>query len=75
MLGKLLIVAVVGLVLCSPTFAFGDEGGTGDRNDAQLANIDMQNMLQKRQQFMQMLSQISKMLHDTAMAVIRNMKG
>jgi uncharacterized protein YukE len=39
--------------------------------DAQLANLDMQNMLQKQQQTMQMLSQISKMLSDTAMAVIR----
>ncbi|MHA2395243.1 MAG: hypothetical protein ACXAC0_00925 [Candidatus Thorarchaeota archaeon] len=40
-------------------------------DDAQLANVDMQNMLQKQQQTMQMMSQISKMLHDTAMAVIR----
>jgi len=43
--------------------------GIGD--DAQLANIDLQNMLQKQQQTMQMLSNISKVLHDTAMAVIR----
>ena len=42
---------------------------TGD--DAQLANIDMQNMLQKQQQTMQMMSQISKTLHDPAMAVVR----
>ncbi len=40
-------------------------------DDAQLANVDMQNMLQKQQQTMQMMSNISKMLHDTAMAVIR----
>ncbi|MFW9886566.1 MAG: zinc-ribbon domain-containing protein [Candidatus Thorarchaeota archaeon] len=40
-------------------------------DDAQLANIDLQNMLQKQQQTMQMLSNISKVLHDTAMAVIR----
>jgi hypothetical protein len=39
--------------------------------DAQLANIDMQNMLQKQQQTIQMMSQISKTMHDTAMAVIR----
>ncbi len=44
-------------------------------DDAQLANLDMQNMLQKQQQTMQMMSQISKMLHDTAMAVIRTMGG
>ncbi len=44
-------------------------------DDAQLANLDMQNMLQKQQQTMQMMSNISKMLHDTAMAVIRKMGG
>ncbi len=40
-------------------------------DDAQLANVDLQNMLQKQQQTLQMMSNISKMLHDTAMAVIR----
>ncbi len=40
-------------------------------DDAQLANIDLQNMLQKQQQTIQMLSSISKVLHDTASAVIR----
>jgi peptidoglycan hydrolase-like protein with peptidoglycan-binding domain len=40
-------------------------------DDAQLANINLQNMLQKQQQAMQMMSNISKMLHDTATAVIR----
>jgi hypothetical protein len=40
-------------------------------DDAQLANIDLQNMLQKQQQTIQMLSNISKILHDTALAVIR----
>ena len=40
-------------------------------DDAQLANVDMQNILLKQQQTMQMMSNISKMLHDTAMAVIR----
>jgi hypothetical protein len=43
--------------------------------DAQLANVDLPNMLQKQQQTLQMMSQISKMLHDTAMAVIRNIGG
>lgn len=42
-------------------------------DDAQLANIDLQNMLQKQQQTIQMLSNISKVLHDTAMAIIRKM--
>ena len=40
-------------------------------DDAQLANVDLQNMLQKQQQLIQMLSNVSKLLHDTAMAVIR----
>ena len=40
-------------------------------DDAQLGNIDLQNTLQKQQQTIQMLSNVSKMLHDTSMAVIR----
>ena len=44
-------------------------------DDAQLANIDLQNMLQKQQQVLQMMSNISKMMHDSAMAVVRNLKG
>jgi hypothetical protein len=44
-------------------------------DDSQLANVDMQNMLQKQQQTMQMMSNISKMLHDTAMSVIRKLGG
>jgi hypothetical protein len=40
-------------------------------DDAQLANVDLQNILQKQQQMLQMMSNISKMLYDTAMAVIR----
>lgn len=51
----------------------GELASVGD--DAQLANIDMQNMLQKQQQTVQMMSNISKMLHDTAMSVIRKMGG
>ncbi len=43
--------------------------GIGD--DAQLANVDLQNELQKQQQLLQMMSNISKVLHDTAMSVIR----
>jgi hypothetical protein len=42
-------------------------------DDAQLANIDIQNHLQKIQQYLQMLSIISKMLHDTAMSTIQKM--
>jgi len=42
--------------------------------DSQLANIDLQNSLQKIQQNLQTLSNFSKVAHDTAMASIRNMK-
>jgi hypothetical protein len=44
-------------------------------DDAQLANVDLQNMLQKQQQTLQMMSNISKMLYDTATAVIRKLGG
>ena len=44
-------------------------------DDAQLANVDLQNMLQKQQQTLQMMSNIAKMLHDTAMAIIRKIGG
>jgi len=44
-------------------------------DDAQLANVDLQNMLQKQQQTLQMMSNISKMLHDTGMAIIRKIGG
>jgi len=47
----------------------------GCSDDAQLANVDLQNMLQKQQQTLQMMSNISKMLHDTAMAVLRKIGG
>ena len=43
-------------------------------DDAQLANIDLQNSLQKQQQTLQTMSNVSKMLHDTSMSIIRNMK-
>jgi hypothetical protein len=44
-------------------------------DDAQLANVDLQNILQKQQQTIQLMSNISKMLHDTAMAIVRKMGG
>lgn len=44
-------------------------------DDAQLANVDLQNTLQKQQQTLQMMSNISKMLYDTANAVIRKIGG
>ena len=39
--------------------------------DGQMGNIDMQNSLEKQQQTVQMLSNVSKMSHDISMAVIR----
>ena len=42
-------------------------------DDSQLANVDLQNALQKQQQTLQTMSNVSKMLHDTAMAIIRKM--
>ena len=44
-------------------------------DDAQLANIDLQNILQKQQQALQMMSNISKMAHDSAMEIIRKIGG
>ncbi len=44
-------------------------------DDAQLANVDLQNALQKQQQTLQMASNTSKLLSDTAMATIRKIGG
>lgn len=43
-------------------------------DDAQLANLDLQNSVQKMTQTLQMMSTISKQMHDTAMNIIRNIK-
>jgi hypothetical protein len=40
-------------------------------DDAQLATIDLQNAIQRQQQLLQTMSNISKMLHDSAAAIIR----
>ncbi len=48
-----------------------DEKLNTARDDAQLANIELQNALQKRPQTLQMLSNTSKVLHDTALAIIQ----
>jgi hypothetical protein len=61
--------------------AFEDEIAKWEENlntigdDAQLANVDLQNILQKQQQTLQMMSNISKMLYDTAQSVIRKIGG
>jgi hypothetical protein len=44
-------------------------------DDAQLANVDLQNALQKQQQTLQMMSNMSKSLHDTAKSIIRKLGG
>lgn len=44
-------------------------------DDAQLANIEMQNWLQKSQQTLQLLSNMAKSMHDTAMNSVRKMGG
>ena len=48
-----------------------EEKLTSVGEDAQLANIDLQNALQKQQQTLQTLSNVSKLQHDTAMSIIR----
>ncbi len=40
-------------------------------DDAQLANVDLQSELQKQQEALQMLSNISRQLHDANMTIIR----
>lgn len=44
-------------------------------DDAQVANLDLQNKLQQLQHTLQTMSSVSKMLHDTAMAIIRKKIG
>jgi hypothetical protein len=64
-----------GIVLSSDLErSLADKPHTVD-DDAQLANVELQSILQKQQQTLQMMSNISKMLHDTAMAVIRKIGG
>jgi hypothetical protein len=52
-----------------------EEGLAAVGDDTQLATLDLQNVLQKQQQMLQMLSNVSKMLYDTAMTVIRKIEG
>ncbi len=40
-------------------------------DDAQLANIDLQNKLQQQQQTLQTISNVSKMIHATALSILR----
>jgi hypothetical protein len=61
-------------LIASATNSLEDKLNKGS-DDAQLANVDLQNILQKQQQTLQMMSNISKMLYDTAQAVIRKIGG
>ncbi len=42
---------------------------------AQLSDIDLQEAIKQQQQTLQTISNVSKMMHDTAMAAIRNTRG
>jgi hypothetical protein len=44
-------------------------------NDSQLADIDLQNALQRQQEMIKMLSNIEKALHDTATAIIKKIRN
>ncbi len=44
-------------------------------DDAQLAQVDLQNMAQNQQQTLQTLSNLSKSFNDVSMAIIRNIQG
>ena len=44
-------------------------------DDAQLANTDLQNVMQKEQQLLNMMSNIDKLLNDTGMDTIRKIGG
>jgi hypothetical protein len=43
-------------------------------DDAQLANLDLQNALQKQQQTYTMMSNVMKTMHDTSKSIIQNVK-
>lgn len=52
------------------------EGQTEDAgDDIQMLQMRLQEAMQNRQQYMQMMSNLSKMMHDTIMSIIRNMGG
>ena len=44
-------------------------------DEAQLANVDLQSVLQQQQQTLQMVSNVSKTLSDTTMSTIRKIGG
>lgn len=44
-------------------------------DDSQLANVDLQDALQKQAQLIQLIANITRMVSDTALAVIRKIGG
>jgi hypothetical protein len=69
------VAGVDNLAQLDAAIAHWEERHAAIGDDAQLANVDLQNVLQKQQQLLQMMSNISKILHDNAMAVIRKIGG
>ncbi len=49
------------------------KGTIGD--DAQVANLELQQFVQKQQQVLQLMSNLYKLFHETAMAIIRKIGG
>lgn len=43
--------------------------------DQQMMQMELQDLMQKQQQFLTMMSNMSKMMHDVAMSIIRNIGG
>jgi hypothetical protein len=69
------VASVDNIVLLDATIVRWEARLASMGDDAQLANIDLQNVLQQQQQMLQMLSNVSKMVHETAMAIIRKIGG
>jgi prefoldin subunit 5 len=65
---------VSGIEEMAATIQYWEEQLSTAGDDAQLANVDLQNWIQKVQQSLTTVSNVSKSAHDTAMSVIRNMK-
>lgn len=42
--------------------------------DASLVSIELQNMMQRLQQYLQLMSNITKMLNDTQSSIVKNLK-
>lgn len=57
----------------TPGAKSSSRAATGE--DSQLANLELQDALQKQQQAVQTLSNLSKSMHDTAKAIIHKIGG